>query len=152
MWKSSYASVAPRPYASTAPFDLVHALYPKPVHHHAYRIRSYCSPLTSYLSAITSKADHHSMCRTRGVCRSGVACCYHCTLRHKTSRVSDDPPYASIKVALAAGSYPVLPHPSPYYLTSNPVLRYPTPHSHILPRPTLESPAILLCPTSSYPL
>ena len=31
MWKSSYASVA-----STAPFDVVHALYPNPVHHHAY--------------------------------------------------------------------------------------------------------------------
>ena len=73
-------------------------------------------------------------------------------LEASASRVSDDPPDASIKVALAAGSYPVLPHPSPYYLTSNPVLRYPTPHSHILPRPTLASPAILLCPTSSYPL
>ena len=68
------------------------------------------------------------------------------------SRVNNDPRYASIKVALAAGSYPVLPHPSPSYLTSNPVLLYPTPHSHILPHPTLESPAILLCPTLSYPL
>ena len=40
---------------------------------------------------------------------------------------------------------------SPSYLTPNPVLIYPTPHSHILLRPTLASPAILLCPTSSYP-
>ena len=38
------------------------------------------------------------------------------------------------------------------YLTSNPVLLYPTPFNHILPRPTLESPAILPCPTLAYPL
>ena len=42
-------------------------------------------------------------------------------------------------------SYPILHFILlPSYLTSNPVLLYPTPYNHILPRPTLES---LPCPT-----
>ena len=73
-------------------------------------------------------------------------------LEAAASRVSDDPPFASRKVALAAGAYPVLPHPSPDYRTANPGLLFPTPQSHSLPRPTLESPAILRCPTTAYPL
>ena len=49
-----------------------------------------------------------------------------------------------------APSYPILQCSLlPSYLTSNPVLLYPTPYKHILPRPTLESPAILPCPTPS---
>ena len=47
-----------------------------------------------------------------------------------------------------APSYPIL-HCFllPPYLTSNTVLLYPTPANHILQRPTLQSPAILPCPT-----
>ena len=48
-----------------------------------------------------------------------------------------------------APSYPILQRSLlPSYLTSNPVLLYPTPYNHILPRPTLSYRS-LLHPTSS---
>ena len=47
-----------------------------------------------------------------------------------------------------------LPHPTPRTWQDKgsdaSVLLYPTPSNHILPRPTLDSPAILPCPTLSY--
>ena len=66
------------------------------------------------------------------------------------------------RIKLSTPSYLILPHlTTPYpvapacillpsYLTSNPVLLYPTPSNHILPRPTLDSSAILSYPISPY--
>ena len=48
-------------------------------------------------------------------------------------------------------SSPVLPHPTPCYTRfSYPVLPSPTSYNDILPRPTLDLPALLPCPTLSY--
>ena len=57
---------------------------------------------------------------------------------------------------MAGGWQEYLPHPTPSFTRFfyHPTLSYLSlpPYNHILPRPTLDPPAILPCPTQAYPL
>ena len=134
---------------------------------------SYCQPALSYLILLHPTSYTVPYCQPNRVlhCFFCESTLYYLILPHLTTSYPVLPVSTPSYVVVychptldSTPSYRILPHlttsypvaPSypilqcillPSYLTSNPVISHPTPYNHILPRPTIESFAILPCPT-----